>query len=380
MPLNLRKDKSEILQKALKTLETRTPITATSPGSVARALAEAITSEIGDFYDLMDYNVSQTLISKANSSALDRIGSLYGVDRRSLSSLNVLEANTGTFHFYIEQPYHSVITIPAGTRLYSNSSDYVSTQIQFETINPTVIPIGRRKVYTAIRPVTMDIGLTLGKDTLTVHNFVSPPDTLVYGTNGKPISGTANTETDDNYRTRIINQLRVNTGGTLTALRFAALAVEGVRDVRIKSARYGLGTMEMLVVSENGLVPDSVRSRVSNALESARPAGVRLYLRSPVYVSFGIGVGLVMRSGSTNETRDAVARAEMSIRFYLNSLMPGDKLIYSQLISGILDASDLVSDVKITNYSANDLEVSRTNYEPGYDEQIVPGTITVSRI
>jgi hypothetical protein len=34
--------------------------------------------------------------------------------------------------------------------------------------------------------------------------------------------------------------------------------------------------------------------------------------------------------------------------------------------------------VRITNYATNGAEISRANYQPAYDEQIVPGEIKVS--
>jgi 4-aminobutyrate aminotransferase-like enzyme len=57
MPAYLRKNTSEILREVLKKLQDHTPITSVSPGSVARAIAEAIVSEHGDMYEIMDFNM-----------------------------------------------------------------------------------------------------------------------------------------------------------------------------------------------------------------------------------------------------------------------------------------------------------------------------------
>lgn len=380
MAINLRKTKSEILQSAISKLETQTAVTATSPGSVARALTEVITNEIGDLYSLMEFNISQTLISKASGFALDRIGLLYGVSRRQLNEINVVEANSGVFHFYLDMPYHSNITIPADTKVYSNDGSYPGSQIQYKVVSNVSIPAGRKKVYASITPVSAPVGITVGQDSLTLHNFTSPAGTTVKCTNSKQISAVAGYESDENYRTRIINGIRVDAGGTNVALRFAALNVQGVRDVTFKNSRYGLGTVELLLIPENNEIPATVRRNVINALDKTRPAGVRLYVTTPTYLTLGIKVGLVMKSGTLLETREANSRVEMAILMYLNSLLPGDTIVYNQLIQRIMEASDLIQDVRVMNYAINNSEISRTNYTPEYDEQIIPGTITVERL
>lgn len=377
MALNTRKTKTQILQSGLHNLESQTNITATSPGSIARALLEIFATEMGDFYDLLDYNISQTLVSKASGQSLENIGALFNVSRNKLSEINIVDAATGTFYFYLDTPYHLPITIPTGTMIYSNNQNYVGAQIRYELPRDVTIPAGRRKVFAPIRPSNIQTGLTVGPNVLTVHSAVSPTGTSIKCTNPKAIAAKTAYETDDNYRTRIINEIRVNGGGTITALRFAALKVEGVRDVRIAPALYGMGTMEILVVTETGIATENVRGAVSAALESIRPAGVRLYLKTPTRTEFNVSVGLMIRRGTTAEERDVVSRANMAITLYLNSLLPGDKLVYTQMVQRILDASDLIQDVRMINYAASGEEISRANYEPSYDEQVVPGEIKI---
>jgi uncharacterized phage protein gp47/JayE len=378
MAINTRKTQSEILQVALRILETQTSITAISPGSVARSLAEIFAKELGNFYDLMDYNISQSLISSATGAALDNIGKLYNVQRNQLTNYGIVDAASGTFYFYLDTPYHSNITIPEKTKIYSNISSYVTNQIRYETVRDITIPAGRRKVFAPIQPANTDVTVAVGPDSLTVHDCPSPPGAVIKCTNPKGIAAKVAFESDDNYRTRIVNQLRVNAGGTLTALRFAALSVSGARDVRIAPSRYGLGTMEMLVISEQGTTNNAIRANLSSTLDMVRPAGVRLYLKDPTLVNMNVGVGLVIKPATAVEQRDLTARVNMAISLYLNSLLPGDKLVYNQLMQRIMYASDIIDDVRITNYATNGAEISRANYQPAYDEQIVPGEIKVS--
>src|SRR5687768_13716587 len=119
MALFIRKNKNEILREALRKLETTTPITATSPGSIARAFTEAITNEIGDYYDALDFQVAQSVISSASGRALDLIGDLYNVKRRTVNDLVATDRKLGSFYFYIDSSAAAPIVIPSGTAVFT---------------------------------------------------------------------------------------------------------------------------------------------------------------------------------------------------------------------------------------------------------------------
>src|SRR5688572_5751873 len=117
MAVFIKKQKSDILREALRKLETQTPISATSPGSIARAFTEAITTEISDYYDALDFQVSQSVISTASGRALDLMGELYNIKRRTVAEIVTIDKKVGAFYFYIDTPIGSDITIPSGTEV-----------------------------------------------------------------------------------------------------------------------------------------------------------------------------------------------------------------------------------------------------------------------
>ena len=78
------KDKSQIVNSILSSLQQNAGIAAVQPGSVARAFAEAIGSEISDLYSSLNFSLKQGGLSTASGRNLDLIGDLYNVKRKDI--------------------------------------------------------------------------------------------------------------------------------------------------------------------------------------------------------------------------------------------------------------------------------------------------------
>ncbi len=375
----IKKDRGEILNQALDTLTKTTPISARSPGSIARALTEAFTTELGDLYDVLDYNISQSLISTATGQGLDNIGALFGVTRNSLTQSSIIDATTGSFYFYVNSAFASDINIPKGTTVYTDLGGFVGAQIKFETAGDVTIVAGRKKVFVPLLPANSLAKSSVGANTLTKHNMTSPSGTLIRCTNPKPISAAPQYETDADFRIRITKQLRVNTTGTAESLRFALLTVRGVRDVVINSASYGLGGAEIVIVPDERGATANFLSEVRARINQVRPVGVRIIVTTPTPLLFSITANLILGLGLLDGEKNAILlKVENDIKIYLNSLMPNEPLVYNRLIQIILDVSEKIKDVQITKYAPNGSQAVRNNYTPDLNEQIIPGNILVT--
>lgn len=247
----LSKSRKELLRVALQKLQRETPITSIGPGSVARSLAEVVLSELGDFYSIMDFSTAMGFISSAQGRSLDLLGELYAIQRKQLTSVASISQSVGAFYFYIDSPYGSDITVPAGTKVSMDIDNFVGDTYSYRTDSSVVIAAGRTRAYAGLTPEFNDSVFTAGADTLVKHNFTSPGDTTVKCKNPKVIAPQVGFESDSNYRNRIVKAVRTSAGGTVDAIRFAGLGVNGVRDVKIRPSIYGLGTVEALVVPED---------------------------------------------------------------------------------------------------------------------------------
>lgn len=79
MPMMNMKTREQMLMASLDGLQKNAGIASISPGSIARAFAEAIHSEIYDLYNALKISVEQSNLSTANGINLDMIGALYNV-------------------------------------------------------------------------------------------------------------------------------------------------------------------------------------------------------------------------------------------------------------------------------------------------------------
>lgn len=376
----LTKKPDTILNQALRKLSSTTNITSVSPGSIARALTEAVTTEIGDLYSAIDFNMSMSALSTTAGVHLDMIGSLYKVNRKTLTEIAAIDKSIGAFYFYIDSPHNQAINIPVGTRIYTNIDEYIGSQFVYATTEAVTIPIGRTRAYATIRPQFADSVFTAGPGSLTLldPSFAQPVGKTVKATNPKPIVGQVGVEDDDSYRARVIQGVRTVAGSTIGAIRMAGLNVPGVRDITIRDAAYGLGSFEALIVSEDNLLNGPVIRAAGTVMESVRPVGVRMYVRQPTLLPVDVYATISIRPGLTVDGPTVGRRAEIGILRYLNTMLIGTPLVYNQLIQAIFEATDVVADVTLTRFAVNATEVLRQNYSPSNDEQIIPGDIQVS--
>lgn len=376
MAIYARKKRADILREALWRLQQQTPITATSPGSVARAFTESISEQIGDAYDALEFNLAQSVISTATGRALDSLGELYGVRRRTLSDLASVDARVGAFYFYIDSAIGTRITIPAGTQVYTGIDSFIGRQLAYSTTDAVYIEPGRTRVYATIKPEFGANAFSAAPNTLNVHNFTSPAGVPVKCTNPKAIAPQPGYETDENFRVRIIKAIRVASSGTAEAIRFAGLNVNGVRDIKIRQAPYGMGTFEVLVIPEDPNLSLGVYQNVQAVIETVRPAGIRMITKAPKNVLIDFSAAIVLGNGFVDD--NITDMVTVSVMRYLNSLLPGDVLVYNKLIQAVMDTSNAIRDVRISKYAPFGVETVRRNYTPKEDEQIVPGRIEIT--
>lgn len=371
------KDKEVILRQALRKLQQTTPITATGPGSVARSLTEVITTELGDFYSILDFNVAMSFVSTASGRALDLLGQLYNMQRKSLTTLATLDKSLGSFYFYIDQPFGSNIVIPKGTVVSTDSDSFIGNRYAYRTTEDAVIFIGRTRIFCSIAPTSTDSVFTAGINTLTQHDFTSPIGTVVKCTNPKAISSQDAQESDADFRTRIIKAVRTSPGGTQEALRFAGLAVGGVRDIRIRNAPYGLGSFEVLVVTEDVNLSERVVAAVTETLRKLRPIGCTMFIKQPELLTVEMDINATFKNVRNLDKPNFARRIKIAVLRFLNTLTVGEPMVYNKLIQSILDSVEVVSDISFTSLKVSGSEILRRNYIPDEDQQLIPGNINV---
>lgn len=376
------KTKAQILVSIINSLEKNAGINAIYPGSVARAFAESVSSEISDLYEALRYTCEQSDLLTASGKSLDAIGALYGISRKSVSSAVAQERASNNIQFTIASPYSADIKIPKGTLVYNDVSNFVTKQYSYALAADVTIPAGSKMVYGRVEPAFADNSHVAAINSLVRHNFVAPPTVVVHCTNPKEVQSVLNSESDSSYRRRIISSMKTKVSGTAESVRFAALAVKGVRDVRIREASYGIGSCDVIVVPEASAGLSKIGEDVLQAIAAVKPVGIKFNVRMAEKVAVSVNMNVTISTGNSSNTVNFVGRqAERFITRYLNSLTIGDTLSVSRLEQVALSSSDLIRGVIINSITANGKQMPLRDYIPtSAKEYVSAGNVSVTSV
>lgn len=379
MPINYTKSKQQILANILNSLEKNAGVSATYPGSIAKALAEAMAIEIGDLYEAVKFAVDQTSLATANGRALDLIGDLYGVFRRSVSQDLQEERASFNIEFYISNSQAYSITIPDGTIVYNDVTQFSTSQYQYKLVGAVTIPAGTTRAYGRVVPNFTSGDFTASKNTLTKHNFIAPNGVLVYSTNPKEVYSLLNMESDDMYRKRIAKAIKSNSFGTAESLRLRALGVSGVRDVRIRESSYGLGSCDIIVVPESQKISTSLVTDLFTSLSEIKPVGIKLNITVAERIPINVAASIVLPSGLNQSTVASIEnQANLFVKRYLNSNTIGDSISFGDIETQIRSSSDFIKSVNVLSMSSNGQEIPKGVYRINNDRQyMVAGTVSI---
>jgi len=378
MPIVYSKTKTEILGRMMRALEGN-GITATYPGSIARAFAESIAMEVGDLYDALKFAVDQTSIATATGKSLDLIGELYGVRRSTITPEAEQERASFNIEFYISAPTSSSIVIPQDTLVFNDVTEFAERQYQYKLAATVIIVAGTNKAYGRIDPTFTTQDFTAAKNTLTKHNFVSTDGTIVYCSNPKEVYSMPGMEGDDNYRRRISMSIKERSYGTAESLRLSALAIPGVRDVRIRESSYGLGSCDIIVVPESqSLDPFFVQTLADN-LSGKKPVGIKLNIRIAERVPISVVANIVLPQGLAPAAITAIeSQASTFVKKYLNSFTIGGSIAFSDIESAIRTSSDFIRSVNILSVTSRGQEVPKGVFRLNSErEYIIAGTTSI---
>ena len=373
------KSKEQMLVATLNALQKNAGISAISPGSIARAFAEAIHSEISDLYNSLKVSIEQSNLSTASGINLDMIGALYNVQRRTISSELVPERVTGNIEFYLNTTHSSTVTIPKGTLVYNDTTAFSSTQYQYELNSDVVISTGNTRAYGSVKAKFADNNVTAARNTLVKHNFISPPGIIVYCNNPKEVYSSINSESDDNYRRRIVSAIRGSASGTAESVRFAALSVKGVRDVKIREASLGVGTCDIVVIPETQAGITTMSQLVYEKIKSVKPVGINMNLRIATKKLVDVSATLTLREGTTGAiARSVENQSRIFLNRYLNSLTIGDSVSISEIERQMKLSSELVMSVTVSNIKVDNKNIPNKDYRLSDDKSyMAAGTLSL---
>lgn len=378
MPLYGTKQKEEILTSILNSLEKDAGITAVYPGSIARAFAEAISTEISDLYASLNFSLRQGALSTASGRNLDLIGELYGIVRKQISDAAAIERQSFNIEFFIQKPYSQDIVVPKDTMILTSVENFAVRQYRYKLNDSVLIPSGTTRAYGLVVADFADNTYVAPRNSLTSHNFIAPPGVVIFCNNPKEVYSNINSESDDNYRRRIVSSIKTRASGTTESVRFAALSVKGVRDVRIRESSYGVGSCDVIVVPESLSSIKQMPEVILAAISSVKPAGVRFNIRIAEKLAVNVSATISL-TNAVGDTLNAGIKnqAALFVKRYLNSLTIGDTISITEIERQIRQSSDYIRNVVISSFNIDGKELPLSDFTPSSDK-VYPAAGNVS--
>ena len=379
MPISYTKNKDQILTQMMESLKKNAGITALYPGSIARAFAEALATEVGDLYEALRFSINQSSLSTAKGRALDLIGELYGVKRRAISAESEQARASYNIEFYIGNVQPSNIVIPKDTKVFNDVTSFSTQQYSYKLVESVTILAGTTRVFGRVVANFEGNDFTASIGALTKHNFSSPDGTLVFCNNPKEVYSMTNMENDDLYRLRIGKSIKQTSYGTNESLRLNALSIPGVRDVRVRESSYGMGSCDIIVVPEGQTIDAGLAQSILDTLSSKKPVGIKLNIRIAQRTPINVAANIVIPSGVSAQVRTAIeSQASLFVKRYLNSMTIGSSLSFGDIESQIRSSSDYIKSVNILSVTSNGQEVPKGVYRINSDrEYMIAGSVSV---
>ena len=276
----------------------------------------AAAAQIESLYAYNDWVMKQCFPQTAAGEYLERHGRMRGIQR------NPAVKAEGLIRFMINAERTTDVTVPAGTVCLTGDMVY------FKTVEPAVIAAGTRQ--TEARAVAMEAG-TIGNVNAGSIVYMSPAPVGVTGcVNTGPFSGGADEESDEALRERVLaSYKRLPNGANKAYYESEVLAIPGTAAVTVIPKKRGLGTVDVIFSTAEG-VPDPEMVRAVKArLDASREICVDIDVRAPEKHEVDVELRLKPAEGADfSEVSDEVEKA---LRAYFDGRLLSRGLTHAAL-------------------------------------------------
>lgn len=348
MPIVYDNKYEELVGRSLEVLRSTTDISQLTPGAKARALIEIMNREVGNAFSTFSTDMLQAFARYAAGENLDLLGEFVGMPRLQAEQ-NEVSSDVEVQRFYVENGTFGDINlvggvpttfyIPVGTRVFTNSEDG-EEPVEYGIAEQVTCNQAATESWASIKAVDIGIVSDIGAGSLRNHDFSLYADYLnlsLKTNNVEGITFSRDTESDDQYRFRIINQSLIGEAGNLTACRVAVLTVPGVADVRHDEYGRGIGTGFFFIKGTVSAPSDYLRLACQDAINEVRCFGNLIEARFPTLIGTEFEIDLYLLDTALGEDERIALKAAVRNRVYLyiNGLDIGESLSQDLLVREI---------------------------------------------
>lgn len=302
-----------------------------SVGSAMRAIYEAVSIELEQFYIITRENIAEAIEAGVYAS--------FGFTRQpALKSYGNL---TITFHTATQTD----MPLSRGSRFTSSNPAYPMT---YQTVQDYYIPAG---ALTATVQVYCTLPGALGNiPANTIDIMTTPIANFKAVINSGAFQTGQDEEPLEEMRARFSSYIESLSKGTVPAMNYGTRTVPEVSGVYIDEQT---GLIIVYAHDRNGDLPANVQTSVETALKNYRPAGIPVQVKPVTKINQNINVTVTLtnKNGITTAFQQKIAA---TISTYLNNMTTSQSLVLTDL-SSIIKYVDrtLVYDVQYTNLTGN---------------------------
>jgi len=385
MPL-FGESEQKILGDILFDVVNKTNITRTSPGSKMRSLSEAISEKLGLTYAKFDAGFVQAFVSSAQGDYLDFIGDVLNTPRLGTERATISDTDTN-LRFYVEVGTFgsingaSSITVPSGTIV---SSEEGGNGVIYRTTVQAILAPGSSSAYVSAEANSQGPEGNVGTSVLRFHGFtdyVDSAENSLKVINDRDIVSGKGSESDTNYRFRIVNKVTTAEAANATALRLAVLSVAGVSNVELLRYARGIGTFDVLIESISPSVSAALIESVKQAVQKVTAHGEVPKVKAPKEVGLSLVATLTLKNSlSTEAQTQLINRVTTNVRTYIDTLGLAQGFIVNEVVERIMSTSTIIKNVGSANDPLDEVYIWRlSSVEDTKNRNVLLGDYTAEK-
>lgn len=310
-----------------------TPLTDLNVGSVIRTLTETIAREMAMAYLQLEHIYKSAYVETAEGGSLDKVVALVGV-RRLPTGFPVVK-----LRFSRRAEIATQVTIPANVAVTDSSGN------RYLTLDTLTLEPGESTREVLARGETPGTKLVEAGALKLMEVSIAG---VAEVTNPQPARTLNAPETDDELRRRAAASLHGVVRGTLDAIRFGLLSIDGVKNVNIIEAPNdvpGEIRIEVAHVADN----PNLEAIIGRRIEEMRPAGIRVLWSRAGGKRVNVRVKLTLAGAGVAGSALAALNGGVEARLkpYLTALPPGGKARRAQMLKLVLEDAR-ITDAEVT--------------------------------
>jgi len=186
-------------------------------------------------------------------------------------------------------------------------------------------------------------------------------------------------EIDDDYRTRITEQIYVVQGANIIALRTKAISIDGVAEVDLIPFTHGAGSFTCYVIPTSYPITNEILDSVQEIVNETCGFGIYGEVKASTAIPIDISIQLVFHNQTTNAERQSIRQnVSAAVERYVNEIGMGEPWIVNETIQRVMDVSPKILDMQIFQLTVKENNMYVRNIYPRKEEQYFLRRISVT--